>query len=1399
MRYINLLFLLCAAFSSFSQWEEVTIPTTNSFYSVDIHESGVCYAGGIAFIKSDDFGVMWEEVDFPGADSLYFDFVVVNDVKVLSSEVTVAVGWHVFNNNNMIMRTNDNGLTWTLTFDGPHGTGRQFRAVDFYNELNGVAVADDGLAYKTADGGINWTYCPTGTLADFTSVAYVSPTKVVVGANEKILRSTDGGLTWVIQTHTGKYYKSVEYEAINDVVTATYQLAPDFETYVNKSTNSGLSWSSIAIPEGNIYCHKPLDGDSIFFGFGYDMFLGLEGGEYLYRFVSPTIEGSRGVDFESGVGLAVTSFAGEGKVYRFSYDEPWELEQIVDFIGPDEVCQDDSATYTPSNLTLDSYEWLIDGTSVSFDSILTYVHSEPGDILIELITEFEGHLDTLSQMTEVMEAPTITDIDLDWGSDTLICRGDLYTFILRDIADGTGYRVYQDGELITHTFATGDDRNYHRGEAHTPSVFQVDKWVINDCDSIGLTLTFTFEIEEFPDSSNSFHALEDLVCLGDSGQIILPTPALGTSYTLFQDGDSIATSTALTVDPISFNTLPIYSGHGFQMEATSAAGCYTEMVTIDSIEVDEVSAAFDIGIGYYLQDSLITINTDGIIGSIYEWSVSGSPSVLENTDLLHPEIAYDVNGYYDINLLVETEAAGCKDSLTDTLTIFLSTPPDSTDKAQCFVKDINRIEVLDQTIDPFGNIILVGYKRVESAWGNVAGGVIQKYDSDGNLLWEWVHERDVPGDSDHKSVMYSGVTTDQFGNIYFIGSVNIVRFKYRGEVIYEEAISYKRSKTFVMKVNPSGDFIWMNYASAFSGDFSDVMYDLKTNSLFVCGAFRGGASAYLISTLHGSQYVEQGDLQILHLDPTGLFITHYIADAGEHDLSWGRHVPTGISDARYCYTQPVMEMSSDSLIYLLGPVHGYLNFEGVDSFYSLGSGQYIAILDPYGPESGWLRAQIIPGTFGSKPEIRATFDSDNNVYISSGYDPEFVDETIDGHGSGIFKFDSELNLIWYRVFKNIGIKDIYCTKDNEIYMIGGGRKYCAFYADGEPLYLSVYPDSAFQLQSLLGIINTDGELDWLEQIGYSSCEEMFRLAANSCGDIVVSARSTTSTYYPYAIPYSAEGANLQVEISNVVYPDSINGTFLIKLSDTTCIPGGCGILCEDEDLFPIPPIFITDRTLSTEVYVTYQWYKDDMVIFGATGPTFTVTELGTYKLIVTDLNGCYGESEDFEVTCEYDGFIPEPIIAFDDGVVSTGLYPTYQWLLDGEIIPGANEQTYVCMTSGTYSVSVTNEFGCVGESNPFFLDNLDIQGINESITYISLNPNPSKGNVFLEYTLNETASIEIRITDISGKMIFTRNLGEINKGRHTEQLDLGFLAAGTYFYVLSVNQSTFTNRIIISK
>lgn len=128
------------------------------------------------------------------------------------------------------------------------------------------------------------------------------------------------------------------------------------------------------------------------------------------------------------------------------------------------------------------------------------------------------------------------------------------------------------------------------------------------------------------------------------------------------------------------------------------------------------------------------------------------------------------------------------------------------------------------------------------------------------------------------------------------------------------------------------------------------------------------------------------------------------------------------------------------------------------------------------------------------------------------------------------------------------------------------------------------------------------------------------------------------------------------------------------------------------------------KTLTSDVQnagFTYTWYRDNVVIPGATTYTYSATQGGIYHLIING-GGCTFVTNDIDLdlidfNLDIDPAVPTVIIP-GQSLTLTGINdavnPTYQWYKNAAAISGATQMTYNATQAGTYKVAVTEPAPC---------------------------------------------------------------------------------------------------------
>ena len=217
--------------------------------------------------------------------------------------------------------------------------------------------------------------------------------------------------------------------------------------------------------------------------------------------------------------------------------------------------------------------------------------------------------------------------------------------------------------------------------------------------------------------------------------------------------------------------------------------------------------------------------------------------------------------------------------------------------------------------------------------------------------------------------------------------------------------------------------------------------------------------------------------------------------------------------------------------------------------------------------------------------------------------------------------------------------------------------------------------------------------------------------------------------------------------------------------------------CEDETL----------EIIATEDEgLVYQWSFDGTNIDGADEHNYLAAETGFYQVaFINDALGCEGKTDSIFVT-ELSN--PTPVITVSENVLSTGVYESYEWYFEGEIIEGATEMEYTPTEDGEYTVVVINENGCTGETT--FDVNFTSLNSEEGFEF-TLYPNPADGQVALTIVGNNNENVLVELVDITGSTLFVKNTVS------TTTLDLTELSTGVYFVRTSYGEISRSQKLIV--
>ena len=111
---------------------------------------------------------------------------------------------------------------------------------------------------------------------------------------------------------------------------------------------------------------------------------------------------------------------------------------------------------------------------------------------------------------------------------------------------------------------------------------------------------------------------------------------------------------------------------------------------------------------------------------------------------------------------------------------------------------------------------------------------------------------------------------------------------------------------------------------------------------------------------------------------------------------------------------------------------------------------------------------------------------------------------------------------------------------------------------------------------------------------------------------------------------------------------------------------------------------------------------------------------------------------------------------------------SYQWYLNGNMLPNSNAIAFTALEIGSYTVEVTFENNCSETSLPFILSELGSKELDLKYVFY---PNPTED--FVTFNNPNFAPLTIQFLNISGEIVSEQNV--------VDKIDLRFLEEGIYF------------------
>lgn len=385
----------------------------------------------------------------------------------------------------------------------------------------------------------------------------------------------------------------------------------------------------------------------------------------------------------------------------------------ITFTDNNNECLGQSNTFTPSNLTLDTYEWSFDnGTTVgSTDPSPSHTFSQTGDSIVILTVNDGTCSNFIKDAISIYPEPVAPTFSTPGAPH---CTGADLAF--ENLFDESNYN----GATLTYDWNYNGEGNSNERDGSFAFDSEGTKTITLTASIPGCSTPSAgtdINVIAGPDVGFSF---EDL-CLEDETQFHNSTTGTGITGQTWNFGDGSGTSSASS---------PTYSyaAHGnynVSLTVNNNQGCSNELtlpITID----DKPVASFNHGPACegvdisFLDESSV----DGLANiTSYEWNFEG----LGNSTDQNPNFTFDSQGSYDVELIVET-TAGCRDTATSTVNVLLA-------PAANFEVDLGCINTetifLDQSEGDFSNPITQWIWTIDGSLASYSSSFGEVYNEPG--------------------------------------------------------------------------------------------------------------------------------------------------------------------------------------------------------------------------------------------------------------------------------------------------------------------------------------------------------------------------------------------------------------------------------------------------------------------------------------------------------------------------------------------------------------------------------------------------------------------------------------------------------------------------------------------
>lgn len=241
----------------------------------------------------------------------------------------------------------------------------------------------------------------------------------------------------------------------------------------------------------------------------------------------------------------------------------------------------------------------------------------------------------------------------------------------------------------------------------------------------------------------------------------------------------------------------------------------------------------------------------------------------------------------------------------------------------------------------------------------------------------------------------------------------------------------------------------------------------------------------------------------------------------------------------------------------------------------------------------------------------------------------------------------------------------------------------------------------------------------------------------------------------------------------------------------------------------------------------YQWYINGVPVIGAIDSFWGspyLTDLDTVTAVLTNSTSCTTASSDtsnkvtihmspntiptVDITSNPLVYVAGAPMDFTATVLNGGTNPTYQWFLNGTILPGETNMVFSSSTltdQDILTVLVTSNAPCAipDTASDFWnaLINVSVTAGGKVVENMQLFPNPNNGTFILSGNFNGMTGVKdakIEALNTVGQVVYKDNAQVVN-GKLEKQMKMADVAAGVYMLRITADGRTVQMKFVVNK